>query len=245
WSSQIPAVSCRRRKRSLVGKRPESKASRCCVTYSSFYNASVVPCNTCACGCDDGVACDPDAPALLLPPEALLIPFDNRTAKAKAWAKLEHHHVPNPPPCGDNCGVSINGHIVSNYRNVWTARITLFNRKGYTFKDWFVTVEMDKAYLGFQKAVLLQRHKAGRSREAQQDGLPSGTGGSELSDSRDGREEPHRGSKSAGQAAVGDLLHEEGNARDQHREGGGFPHEAILRRRRMRAPRRDPVALAM
>ncbi|CAD5176886.1 unnamed protein product [Musa acuminata subsp. malaccensis] len=98
------------------------------------------------------VACDPDAPALLLPPEALLFPFDNRTAKAKAWAKLKHHHVPNPLPCGDNCGVSINGHIVSNYRNGWTARITLFNRKGYTFKDWFVTVEMDKAYLGFQKA---------------------------------------------------------------------------------------------
>ncbi|CAL9188458.1 unnamed protein product [Musa hybrid cultivar] len=95
------------------------------------------------------------------------------------------------------------------------------------------------------EGVLLQRHKAGRSREAQQDGLPSGTGGSELSDSRDGRQEPYRGSKSAGQAAVGDLLHEEGNGRDQHREGGGFPHEAILRRRRMRAPRRDPVALAM
>ncbi|CAL9078247.1 unnamed protein product [Musa acuminata var. zebrina] len=131
--------------------RPKSKHSRCCVTYSAFYNESVVPCNTCACGCSEDAACNPDATALLLPPEALLVPSENRTAKAKAWASINHRHVPNPLPCWDNCGVSINWHIVSNYRKGWTARITLFNWADYTFKNWFVALEMDKFYRGYEK----------------------------------------------------------------------------------------------
>ncbi|XP_073005777.1 COBRA-like protein 10 [Typha latifolia] len=130
--------------------RPKRKNSRCCVSFSAYYNDSVVPCNTCSCGCSDSVSCNPDARPLLLPPEALLIPFENRTAKAKAWAKIKHRAVPNPLPCGDNCGVSINWHILSNYRNGWTARITLFNWGDYTFKDWFTAIQMAEAYAGFE-----------------------------------------------------------------------------------------------
>ncbi|CAA6675706.1 unnamed protein product [Spirodela intermedia] len=129
------------RRRELAGglqhHPPKAKASRCCVSFSAYYNDSVVPCGTCACGCADGLVCDADAPPLLLPSEALLVPFNNRTAKAKAWASIKHRPVPNPLPCGDFCGVSINWHIYSNYRNGWTARITIFNWEGYTFKDWF------------------------------------------------------------------------------------------------------------
>lgn len=32
--------------------RPKAKQSRCCVSFSAYYNESVIPCNTCACGCD-------------------------------------------------------------------------------------------------------------------------------------------------------------------------------------------------
>ncbi|KAJ4813248.1 Protein COBRA [Rhynchospora pubera] len=132
--------------------RPKPRQNRCCVSFSAYYNESVIPCNTCACGCSDAVACDPDAQALLLPSEALLIPFRNRTAKAKAWAKLKHRSIPNPLPCGDNCGVSINWHIVSNYRNGWSARITLFNWKQYIFKDWFTAVTLDHdVFIDYQK----------------------------------------------------------------------------------------------
>ncbi|WOK99758.1 hypothetical protein Cni_G08470 [Canna indica] len=134
--------------------RPKDRHSRCCVSFSAFNNASVVPCNTCACGCSGEAesSCNPNVRPLLLPPEALLVPFENRTTKAKAWARIKHLHVPNPLPCGDNCGVSINWHVVSDYRKGWTARITLFNWENYTFKDWFVAVQMDKAYLGFEKS---------------------------------------------------------------------------------------------
>ncbi|XP_073116113.1 COBRA-like protein 10 [Elaeis guineensis] len=131
--------------------RPKRKHSGCCVSFSAYYNDSVVPCNTCACGCAKAAGCDPDAPPLLLPSEALLIPFQNRTAKAKAWAEIKHRRLPNPLPCGDYCGVSINWHILSNYRNGWTARITLFNWGDYTFKNWFAAIRMDKAYPGYEK----------------------------------------------------------------------------------------------
>ncbi|ERN16824.1 COBRA-like protein 7 [Amborella trichopoda] len=131
-----------------------SKATppRCCVSFSSFYNESVIPCKTCACGCPSpaGQACNASAPALFLPSEALLVPFENRTRSALAWADLKHFHVPNPLPCGDNCGVSINWHVLSDYNKGWSARITLFNWDATSFEDWFVAVELDKAVNGFE-----------------------------------------------------------------------------------------------
>ncbi|MQL73730.1 hypothetical protein Taro_006068 [Colocasia esculenta] len=130
--------------------RPKAKASRCCVSFSAFYNDSVVPCGTCACGCPDGLSCDTDAAPLLLPPEALLVPFDNRTAKAKAWAKIKRRQVPHTLPCGDFCGVSINWHVYSDYRKGWTARITIFNWEDYTFQDWFAAIQIKKAYRGYE-----------------------------------------------------------------------------------------------
>ncbi|XP_043705501.1 COBRA-like protein 10 [Telopea speciosissima] len=130
--------------------KPKTSSSHCCVSFSAFYNDSVIPCNTCACGCSDTETCNPNAKAMLLPPEALLVPFDNRTAKAKAWAKLKHYKVPNPLPCADNCGVSINWHISSDYRKGWTARITLFNWEEINFEDWFTAIQMNKAYAGYE-----------------------------------------------------------------------------------------------
>uniref|UniRef100_A0A7N0T758 COBRA C-terminal domain-containing protein n=1 Tax=Kalanchoe fedtschenkoi TaxID=63787 RepID=A0A7N0T758_KALFE len=126
---------------------------KCCVSFSAYYNESVVPCNTCACGCSSRTSntCSSTAPAVLLPPEALLLPFENRTAKALAWAALKHRTVPNPMPCGDNCGVSLNWHVLSDYTKGWSARITLFNWEDESYADWFAAVEMDKAALGFEK----------------------------------------------------------------------------------------------
>lgn len=132
--------------------RPKRNRAKCCVSYSAFYNDSVVPCNTCACGCSNVVGCNPNAHAMLLPPEGLLIPSENRTAKLMAWAKIKHLRVPRPLPCRDNCGVSVNWHILSNYRTGWTARITLFNWGDYVFKDWSAAVTLDKTYRGFEKS---------------------------------------------------------------------------------------------
>ncbi|RWV83654.1 hypothetical protein BHE74_00017139 [Ensete ventricosum] len=134
--------------------RPKGASPKCCVSFSAFYNDSVVPCKTCACGCPartSGPTCNATAPALLLPPEALLVPFDNRTAKALAWAEIKHFNVPSPLPCGDYCGVSINWHVQTNYNKGWSARVTLFNWRKDQFADWFLAVRMDKAYAGFEQ----------------------------------------------------------------------------------------------
>ncbi|GAB2265857.1 COBRA-like protein 7 [Dionaea muscipula] len=133
--------------------QPKNMNPKCCVSFSSYYNESIIPCNTCACGCPDtSYTCSTVAQALLIPPEAQLVPFDNRTKLSVAWAELQHRPVPNPLPCGDNCGVSINWHLYTDYKRGWTARITLFNWEDTQFQDWFVAVEMDKAALGYQKA---------------------------------------------------------------------------------------------
>jgi len=131
--------------------RPKKRASKCCVSFSAYYNDSTVPCNTCACGCgNDTAMCDKDARPILLPSEAMLVPFDNRTAKARAWAKIKHWRVPNPMPCADNCGLSINWHVMNNYKSGWSVRMTIFNWQDYTFKDWFAAVTMGDHYSGYE-----------------------------------------------------------------------------------------------
>uniref|UniRef100_A0A0D6QSZ5 COBRA-like protein n=1 Tax=Araucaria cunninghamii TaxID=56994 RepID=A0A0D6QSZ5_ARACU len=124
----------------------------CCVSFSAYYNESVVPCRTCACGCPSSIkpSCNRDKDALLLPSNALLIPFENRTLKALAWADIQHFPVSPPLPCADYCGVSINWHVYGDYRKGWSARITLFNWDNYTFADWFTAIELPKAFPGYQ-----------------------------------------------------------------------------------------------
>lgn len=145
---------------------PKGASPKCCVSFSAYYNESVVPCKTCACGCPanrGGLTCNATAPALLLPSEALLVPFDNRTAKARAWAEIEHFNVPSPMPCGDNCGVSINWHINTDYSKGWTARVTLFNWEEVNFANWFLAVEMAKAYDGYENTYSFNGTKMGNN----------------------------------------------------------------------------------
>lgn len=69
-----------------------------------------------------------------------------------AWAGINHSPVPNPLPCPDNCGVSINWHIVSDYSQGWSARMSLFGWDNTTHPEWFAVVEMPTALPGFEKA---------------------------------------------------------------------------------------------
>ncbi|CAN7011552.1 hypothetical protein BRARA_C03797 [Brassica rapa] len=153
-SSGLPAVTYAISSWQIVCNitKPKAQASRCCVSFSAYYNNSAIPCNTCACGCNDidTNTCNADRNPLLLPPDALLVPFDNRTLKAKAWAKQNHMPIPKKLPCPDNCGVSINWHVNTDYRNGWTARLTVFNWRDFAFEDWFVAVEMGKSGKGYE-----------------------------------------------------------------------------------------------
>lgn len=130
----------------------KQEVPKCCVSFSAFFNDSAVPCSTCACGCDNNPSqtCSATTPALLVRPDALLIPFENRTAETLEWADLKHLSVPNPLPCGDNCGVSINWHLLSDYKDGWSARITLFNWGEVAYADWFAAVQLENAVPGLE-----------------------------------------------------------------------------------------------
>ncbi|KAG2552563.1 COBRA-like protein 7 [Panicum virgatum] len=146
--------------------RTKGAKPKCCVTFSAYYNESVIPCNTCACGCPAnrrGPTCSTTAQSMLLPPEALLVPFDNRTQKAVAWAELKHYNVPRPMPCGDFCGVSINWHVSTDYNKGWSARVTLFNWEDVDMVNWFAAIVMDKAYDGFEKAYSFNATAVGKN----------------------------------------------------------------------------------
>ena len=132
-------------------KKPPPK---CCVSFSSYINDSIVPCPTCACGCaaNPKPTCSTNATAMPLPYSALTLAPANRTAQLLAWASIIHTPVPNPLPCPDNCGVSINWHVVSDYSNGWSARMSLFGWDNVTHPDWFAVIEMPKAVPGFERA---------------------------------------------------------------------------------------------
>lgn len=140
------------------------KPPRCCVSFSSFYNESVVPCRTCACGCPSSApTCSTTAPAMLLPPQALLMPFDRRASEALEWADQKHLGVPKPMPCGDFCGVSVNWHVATDFTGGWSARLTLFNWDGTDMPDWFTAIVMDRAYDGFEQAYSFNATGVGNS----------------------------------------------------------------------------------
>ncbi|KAE8667322.1 hypothetical protein F3Y22_tig00112416pilonHSYRG00069 [Hibiscus syriacus] len=67
----------------------DTDKSKCRVSFTAFYSDSAIPCPTCACGCDkvytDSHKCNPDRPALLLPPSALLLPAENQTERAREF----------------------------------------------------------------------------------------------------------------------------------------------------------------
>ncbi|MCL7038113.1 hypothetical protein MKW94_022818 [Papaver nudicaule] len=132
--------------------QPKDASPKCCVSFSAFYNESVIPCKTCACGCPKfpSKTCRTTAPARLLPAYALLVPFDNRTDYGKAWAAIKRLPISEPAPCSDNCGVSINWHVNSDYAKGWTARITVFNWGKTSFADWFIGTQF-RAAAGFEK----------------------------------------------------------------------------------------------
>ncbi|OQU90545.1 hypothetical protein SORBI_3002G427400 [Sorghum bicolor] len=144
-----------------------SKPPRCCVSFSAFYNESVVPCRTCACGCPATqpatATCSTTAPAMLLPPQALLMPFDRRASEALEWADQKHLGVPNPMPCGDFCGVSINWHVATDFTGGWSARLTLFNWDATDMPDWFTAIVMDGAYDGFEQAYSFNATRVGNN----------------------------------------------------------------------------------
>ncbi|KAJ4775971.1 Protein COBRA [Rhynchospora pubera] len=132
----------------------DSPVRKCCVSFSAYYNESVMPCRTCACGCpatSPGPPCSTSEPALLMPQDALLQRYDNRTLKQLQWADKNHFVLPKTLPCGDYCGVNLNWHILNQTRDkeAYDARMTIINWDNTSYVNWYVAVKMNPAYTEF------------------------------------------------------------------------------------------------
>ncbi|KAJ3676098.1 hypothetical protein LUZ60_003510 [Juncus effusus] len=129
-------------------------ARKCCVSFSTYYNKSVMPCGTCACGCPtrtSGPPCSTSEPPLLIPQESLLQRYDNRTLKQLQWANKNHFTLPKTLPCGDYCGVNLNWHILNQTRDKgsFDARLTIMNWDNTSYVKWYVAVKMNPLYAAY------------------------------------------------------------------------------------------------
>ncbi|XP_074272221.1 COBRA-like protein 1 [Silene latifolia] len=110
------------------------KTPTCCVSLSSFYNDTVIPCPTCSCGCQNNVtqpgSCvDPESPYL-----ASVVSGSNLN---------KNSYLPPLVRCTNHmCPVRIHWHVKINYKGYWRVKVTITNfnyRMNYT--DWNLVVQ--------------------------------------------------------------------------------------------------------
>ncbi|GLU10913.1 hypothetical protein SLE2022_276900 [Rubroshorea leprosula] len=91
------------------------KAPTCCVSLSSFYNSTIVPCPTCACGCQNtslsGSCIDPNTPHL-----ASVVPSAGKNGYTPLVQCTSHM-----------CPIRVHWHVKVNYKEYWRVKVTITN----------------------------------------------------------------------------------------------------------------------
>lgn len=118
-------VSC------AYSQRDDAAPAQCCVSYSSFYNHTIVPCTKCACACGNysksaDVCVQDGAPYLVQTGRGGTLTDD-----------------PNSMSCSpDGCPVGIHYHLKVNYKEYWRAKVTITNRNMHiNYTDWTLALE--------------------------------------------------------------------------------------------------------
>ncbi|KAK9106919.1 hypothetical protein Syun_022930 [Stephania yunnanensis] len=107
------------------------KTPTCCVSLSSFYNETIVPCPTCTCGCQNnitqpGSCVDGDSPYLA---SAITAPAKN-------------NYAPLVQCTSHMCPIRVHWHVKLNYKEYWRVKVTITNfnyRMNYT--QWNLVVQ--------------------------------------------------------------------------------------------------------
>ncbi|KAK6921023.1 LOW QUALITY PROTEIN: hypothetical protein RJ641_014701 [Dillenia turbinata] len=106
----------------LVSKNPSY-----CVSFSSFYNDSLTPCPSCACGCQNKAIC-------VMANSKLLDKVGVNTPRKDGAPILQcTHHM---------CPIHVHWHVKQNYKDYWRVKITITNfnfRLNYT--QWTLMVQ--------------------------------------------------------------------------------------------------------
>ncbi|XP_042375538.1 COBRA-like protein 4 [Zingiber officinale] len=103
-----------------------SKHPSCCVSFSSFYNDTIIPCSSCACGCETKTCIKSNS-------NQLNSPGINTPKKDNSPLLQCTHHM---------CPIRIHWHVKLNYKDYWRAKIAITNfnyRLNYT--QWTLVVQ--------------------------------------------------------------------------------------------------------
>lgn len=106
------------------------KTPSCCVSLSSFYNDTIVPCPACTCGCQNnitqpGTCVERDSPYL---PSLINTPSKNPAPLIECTPHM--------------CPIKIHWHVKLNYKDYWRVKVTITNfnyRMNYT--QWNLVVQ--------------------------------------------------------------------------------------------------------
>ncbi|KAH9621102.1 hypothetical protein KSS87_022901 [Heliosperma pusillum] len=109
------------------------KTPTCCVSLSAFYNDTIVPCPTCACGCQNnitqpGSCVEADNPFLA----SVVSAGSSKTGNNAPLVQCTKHM----------CPIRIHWHVKVNYKNYWRVKVTITNfnyRMNYTL--WNLVVQ--------------------------------------------------------------------------------------------------------
>ncbi|KAL6521682.1 hypothetical protein OROGR_018251 [Orobanche gracilis] len=101
------------------------KTPTCCVSLSSFYNDTIVPCPTCTCGCQNnltqpGSCVNPDSPYL-----ASVVSERGKSNSLAPLVQCTSHM----------CPIRVHWHVKVNYKEYWRVKVTITNfnyRMNYT-----------------------------------------------------------------------------------------------------------------
>ncbi|KAH7532775.1 COBRA-like protein 1 [Ziziphus jujuba] len=93
-----------------------NKAPTCCVSLSSFYNDTIVPCPACSCGCqrnmtEPGSCVDPESPYL-----ASVVSSSGKNSNTPLVRCTNHM-----------CPIRVHWHVKLNYKEYWRVKVTITN----------------------------------------------------------------------------------------------------------------------
>ncbi|XP_051140942.1 protein COBRA-like [Andrographis paniculata] len=108
------------------------KTPSCCVSLSSFYNDTIVPCPTCTCGCQNnltrpGSCVDPNSPYL-----ASVVSDHKKSSSLAPLVQCTSHM----------CPIRVHWHVKLNYKEYWRVKVTITNfNYRMNYSQWNLVVQ--------------------------------------------------------------------------------------------------------
>ncbi|TVU15045.1 hypothetical protein EJB05_38545 [Eragrostis curvula] len=102
----------------------EAAAPSCCVSLSTFYNSTIVPCPKCSCACPTSPGSDP-------------------SSTAKALQGGDDDSVAPVVRCSDHmCPIRVHWHVKTSYRDYWRVKVTINNyNQVKNYSDWNLVLQ--------------------------------------------------------------------------------------------------------